>query len=112
MKKIFLVALAAATMLTSCNGSCSAEGAKADSLSTTYGEMVGEIAKLYDYCYFIDIIKCSDVTLMSDSSYVSFDHFSIQGYIALAKNIMKEVNRIISDNMQDFVYIGYDNQYL
>ena len=41
MKKIFLVALAAATMLTSCNGSCSAEGAKADTLSTTYGEMVG-----------------------------------------------------------------------
>ena len=75
-----------------------------------YGEMVGEIAKLYDYCYFIDIIKCSDVTLMSDSSYVCFDHFSTQGYIALAKNIAKEVNRIITDNMQDFVYIGYDNQ--
>ena len=76
-----------------------------------YGEMVGEISKLYEYCYFIDIIKCSDVTLMSDSSYVCFDHFSTQGYIALAKNIIKEVNRIISENMQDFVYIGYDNQY-
>lgn len=74
-----------------------------------YGKMVGEIAKLYDYCYFIDIIKCSDVTLMSDSSYVCFDHFSTQGYIALAKNITKEVNRIISDNMLDFIYVGYDN---
>lgn len=78
-------------------------------VSEPYGEMVGAISELYSYCYFIDVISCSDVTLMSSSEFVSYSHFTTQGYIALAKNIAKEVNRIISENMEDFIYVGYDN---
>lgn len=76
MKKLMIIGLAAATMLTGCTGSSSKSDSATDSLSTTYGEMVGafmyqNIKQNPDTTHRIDskeFMKGVSAALMTDTS--------------------------------------------
>ena len=80
---------------------------KSSEKSVQYSNLIKQIADYYNY-YYVDIANESDV-LVYDDEYTSGYHYTTIGYVRLAKNIEKIINRIISNNKTDFLMFGFDD---
>lgn len=81
-------------------------------LPESYTNMVKEIARQYSYCYFIDFIGNCDKDIIITSSSTAFthgSHYTGLGYIRVAETIKKIVNKVISNNLNDFKFYAFNN---
>ena len=78
-------------------------------IAITYSNMINQIASLYDYCYFVDLINKSDILLNRDKEFYSLGHFNTLGYIKIAKNIERITNEVILENIKDFAMFGLND---
>lgn len=75
----------------------------------TYDAAIREVCNKYDYCYLID--QYNDERLYSSefTYHVKGNHLTPIGYQIAAEEIIKMTNKVIKDNIADFLYFPFHN---
>ena len=88
-------------------------GNKNTTYQTPYSDMIKQISELYSYCFFIDFANnCPDeINLSISRIYTPYQenwHYTGLGYVAVGKTILKLLNEIINNNLNDFKFFVAD----
>ena len=77
-------------------------------IDVTYSNAIKATAVAFANCFYLDFIKQSSVNL-STPQYLSENHFSTPGYVAVSKEIEALVNTTVKENVPYFKLIGLNS---